>query len=151
MFSNCRVERFDDRAPEFRQDLAQNPRVQQIRGKIRTPRFEGKPTPEAAALGLHGRVPASLTAVPPPDTQAITVAFWGACHGDQQYIAEQLLELGADLNWVGRDQLTPLDAAIRGHANRLTGWLRGKGACTAAALSGRDAGESGQPEPDAPE
>lgn len=107
--------------------------------------------PEAAALGLHDRVQAYLTAVPPPDTQAITVAFWGACHGDQQYIAEQLLELGADLNWVGRDQLTPLDEAIRGHANRLTGWLRGKGACTAAALSGRDDGESGQPEPDTPE
>src|SRR5438552_6862972 len=35
MFSNARVEKFDDRAPEFLQPLADNPRVQQIRGKIR--------------------------------------------------------------------------------------------------------------------
>ena len=37
MFSNRRVEKFDERAPEFLHDLADNPRVQQIRGKIRTP------------------------------------------------------------------------------------------------------------------
>ena len=37
MFSNRRVEKFDDRTPELLQDLAENPRVQQIRGKIRTP------------------------------------------------------------------------------------------------------------------
>ena len=37
MFSNRRVEKFDDRAPELLQALADNPRVQQIRGKIRTP------------------------------------------------------------------------------------------------------------------
>jgi len=40
-----KVEKFDDRKPEFLQDLAQNPRVQQIRGKIRTPTFEGKASP----------------------------------------------------------------------------------------------------------
>ena len=33
MFSNQRVEKFDDREPEFLQDLAENPRVQQIRGQ----------------------------------------------------------------------------------------------------------------------
>lgn len=37
MFSNRRVERFDDRQAELRHDPADNPRVQQIRGKIRTP------------------------------------------------------------------------------------------------------------------
>jgi 2-oxoisovalerate dehydrogenase E1 component len=42
MFSNQRVEKFDDRKPEFLQDLADNPRVQQIRGKIRAPLREGK-------------------------------------------------------------------------------------------------------------
>jgi len=93
---------------------------------------------EAAALGLHDRVRAFLTAVPPPNTDAITGAFWDACHGDQQYIAEQLLSHGADLNWVGPDQLTPLDEAIRGDANRLARWLRGKGARTAAEI--RDQG-----------
>jgi 2-oxoisovalerate dehydrogenase E1 component len=53
MFSNQRVERFDDRAPELRQDLADNPRVQQIRGKIRTPQFEGKPTPKIKAYNVR--------------------------------------------------------------------------------------------------
>jgi uncharacterized protein len=100
---------------------------------------------EAAALGLHDRLQAYLTAVPPPDTDALTAAFWAACHGDQQYIAEQLLEHGADLNWVGWDQLTPLDEAIRGHANRLASWLRGKGARTAAEIREHEAGESSSP------
>ena len=36
MFTNRRVEKYDDRAPEFLQPLEENPRVQQIRGKIRT-------------------------------------------------------------------------------------------------------------------
>jgi len=53
MFSNQRVERFDDRVPEFRQDLAENPRVQQIRGKIRKPQFEGKPTPKIKAFNVR--------------------------------------------------------------------------------------------------
>jgi uncharacterized protein len=106
---------------------------------------------DVAALGLHDRVQAYLDAVPPPDTDAITAAFWGACHGDQQYIAEQLLEHGADLNWVGADQLTPLDEAIRGDANRLARWLRGKGARTAAEIREHDAGENSPPESDTPE
>ena len=53
MFSNQRVERFDDRVPEFRQDLEANPRVQQIRGKIRTPQSEGKPTPKIKAYNVR--------------------------------------------------------------------------------------------------
>jgi 2-oxoisovalerate dehydrogenase E1 component len=53
MFSNQRVERFDDGVPEFRQDLAENPRVQQIRGKIRTPQFDGKPTPKIKAFNVR--------------------------------------------------------------------------------------------------
>src|ERR1017187_9304543 len=42
MFSNQRVERFDDRQPEFLRPLAGNSRVQQISAKIRTPTHEGK-------------------------------------------------------------------------------------------------------------
>jgi hypothetical protein len=105
---------------------------------------------EAAALGLHDRVQAYLAGTPPPDQHAITVAFWGACHGGQQRIAERLLEHGADLNWVGWDQLTPLDAALRCNAARLAGWLRGKGARTAAALGDHDAGESSWQERNTP-
>ena len=53
MFSNQRVERFDDRKPEFLQDIADNPRVQQIRGKIRTPTHEGKPVPKMKAFSVR--------------------------------------------------------------------------------------------------
>ncbi len=56
MFSNQRVERFDDRAPEFRQEIAENPRVQQLRGKIRTPQFEGKPTPKIKAFSVRDAI-----------------------------------------------------------------------------------------------
>ena len=53
MFSNRRVEKFDDRSPEFLQDLAANLRVQQIRGKIRTPLDQGKPVPKMKAFNVR--------------------------------------------------------------------------------------------------
>ena len=40
-------------APEFLQSLAENPRVQQIRGKIRTPPHEGKPVPKMKAFNVR--------------------------------------------------------------------------------------------------
>jgi 2-oxoisovalerate dehydrogenase E1 component len=46
MFSNRRVEKFDTRQPEFLQDLSQNPRVLQIKGKVRTATQNGKPVPK---------------------------------------------------------------------------------------------------------
>ena len=46
MFSNRKVEKFDTRQPEFLQDLSQNPRVQQIKGKVRTAMQGGKPVPK---------------------------------------------------------------------------------------------------------
>src|SRR5687768_17357200 len=53
MFSNRRVEKFDDREPEFLQDLAENPRVQQIKTKIRTPTDQGKPVPKMKAYNVR--------------------------------------------------------------------------------------------------
>jgi 2-oxoisovalerate dehydrogenase E1 component len=53
MFSNRRVEKFDTRPPEFLHDLAENPRVQQLRGKIRTPTHEGKPVPKMKAYNVR--------------------------------------------------------------------------------------------------
>jgi 2-oxoisovalerate dehydrogenase E1 component len=53
MFSNQKVEKFDDRKPELLQDLAENSRVKQIRGKIRTPLFEGKPVPKMKAFNVR--------------------------------------------------------------------------------------------------
>jgi 2-oxoisovalerate dehydrogenase E1 component len=56
MFSNRRVEKFDDRQPEFLQELAENPRVQQIKGKIRTPTDEGKPVPKMKAYNVRDAI-----------------------------------------------------------------------------------------------
>ena len=66
---------------------------------------------EAAALGLLERVDEYFRHEPPPSTEEATAAFWGACHGGHRHVAEYLLEHGADLNWVGWDDLTPLDTA----------------------------------------
>src|SRR5947209_6895016 len=53
MFTNQRVEKFDDRVPESVQSLEDNPRVQQIRGKIRTPTDGGKPVPKMKAFNVR--------------------------------------------------------------------------------------------------
>jgi ankyrin repeat protein len=86
---------------------------------------------QAAALGLMDRVDEYFKAVPPPTPAEITNAFWCACHGDQRAAAEYLLDRGADLNWVGYDTLSPLDAANRSSATALVEWLRDRGAKSA--------------------
>ena len=56
MFSNRRVEKFDTRQPEIVGALAENPRVEQIRGKIRTPTHEGKPVPKMKAFNVRDAI-----------------------------------------------------------------------------------------------
>ena len=56
LFSNQRVEKFDERAPEFLQQIADNPRVQQIRGKIRTPTADGQPVPKMKAYNIRDAI-----------------------------------------------------------------------------------------------
>ena len=56
MFSSRHVEKFDDRAPEFLQDLKDNPRVQQIRSKVRTAKHEGKPVPKMRAYNVRDAI-----------------------------------------------------------------------------------------------
>ena len=86
---------------------------------------------QAAALGLMDRVDESFTLVPPPTPDEITNAFWCACHGGQLAAAEYLLGRGADLNWIGHDGCSPLDAANRSAASELVQWLRSRGAKSA--------------------
>jgi hypothetical protein len=81
---------------------------------------------QAAGLGLGDRLESLLAA--DPSREAITNAFWCACHGGQRAAAARLLEAGADLNWVGHDDLTPLGAAERAGAHELAAWLRERGA-----------------------
>lgn len=78
---------------------------------------------EAAALGMMDRV----REFSEPTQDELNNAFWCACHGGQRETAEYLLGKGADLNWVGHDGLTPIDAANRSHAEDVVAWLRGLG------------------------
>ena len=82
---------------------------------------------EAASLGLLDRVNAHL-AEDGPTPQDITSALWMACHGGQRAAAETLLDHGADPNWIGYDDLTPLAAAIRSNATDVADLLRRRGA-----------------------
>jgi uncharacterized protein len=83
---------------------------------------------DAAALGLMDRVEAVFTDGPGPDRQVITQSFWSACHGSQLGTAEYLLDRGADINWIGWDDKTPLDLVDEPAHPELAGWLRGRGA-----------------------
>jgi ankyrin repeat protein len=87
---------------------------------------------QAAALGLMDRVHAYFDADEQPPANDITDALWRACHGGQQAAAEYLLGKGGDINWIGFDKLTPLDAANRSGAHDLAEWLTKKGALTAS-------------------
>jgi uncharacterized protein len=90
---------------------------------------------QAAGLGLIDRLKAQLATDPPCPPDEIAGAFWCACHGGQRETAESLLEHGADLNWIGYDNLTALDAALRSHAHELADWLGTQGARSARELS----------------
>jgi ankyrin repeat protein len=88
---------------------------------------------QAAALGLLDRVHDHFASSASPPHDEVTTAFWCACHGGQRGSAEYLLDRGADINWVGFDELTPLDAALRSGAEELAHWLRARGARTRTA------------------
>jgi len=85
---------------------------------------------QSAGLGLMDRL-SDHFASGEPASDEVTSAFWCACHGGQTEAAWYLLARGADLNWVGYDSLTPLDAAIRNGNEELVTRLRSEGAVSA--------------------
>lgn len=91
----------------------------------------------SAALGLLDKVKEYFGDNNLPTPSEITQAFWLSCHGGQLNTAEYLFDFGADINWIGYDRLTPLDAAIRhdDSDNKLVGWLRNKGAHSAVEMA----------------
>jgi uncharacterized protein len=89
---------------------------------------------QAAALGLMARVTEIFASDPAPAPHEVTNAFWSACHGGQRSAAEYLLGRCADLNWVGYDGLSPLDAASRSGSEEVVQWLRSQGAKSAKEL-----------------
>ena len=90
---------------------------------------------QAAALGLVDRVEEYFVSQVPPTSDDITGAFWNACHGGQRATAEYLLTRGADINWIGWDELTPLDIARRGSGEDFLSWLCEQGAKSASELA----------------
>jgi ankyrin repeat protein len=88
---------------------------------------------QSAALGLLDRVQAHF-AETPPSAEDVTNALWNACRGGHRETAEFLLRHGADLNWIGHDDKTPLDMAQESGVAELVTWLREQGAKTAAEL-----------------
>ncbi len=86
----------------------------------------------AAALGLTEVLASLCSRALPPTPEAVTKAFWHACHGGQQPAAAYLADRGADVDWVGFDSLTPLDVAIKQGFGELASWLRSVGAGTTA-------------------
>ncbi|MFG1697114.1 hypothetical protein [Nonomuraea sp. NPDC049309] len=69
------------------------------------------------------RIHAVFVVDPPPDADEVTQCLWAACHGGQREAAEFFLAHGGDINWIGYDRLTPLDAARRRGAEQLAVWL----------------------------
>jgi ankyrin repeat protein len=84
---------------------------------------------QAAALGLLPVVRSLAEAVPRPEQEELSVAFWNACRAGQLAAARYLLGHGAELNWAAPwSGETPLDAARRAHQDAMAEWLAAQGA-----------------------
>jgi ankyrin repeat protein len=84
---------------------------------------------QSAALGLMDRLHEHFAGDKPSEGD-VTNAFWNACKGGQLQAARYLLTQGANLNWVGHSQQTPLDAAVRQGHEEVIAWLRAEGAAS---------------------
>jgi len=82
----------------------------------------------SAALGLMGRLREYFVSDPKPSSRDVTNAFWNACSGGQLEAARFLLSQGADRNWVGHAQMTPLGVAVRNKQQEVIEWLTAEGA-----------------------
>jgi len=92
----------------------------------------------AAALGMLGRLEATLGSDPP--AEVVSQAFWHACASGQRRAAEYLLSRGADLNWEPDYAYgTPLDApGLSTQQENVITWLRGLGARSASDQSAEE-------------
>jgi len=90
---------------------------------------------ESAGLGLLDRLAACFEQEPMPDENRITAALWHACRGGQLQTAQYLIGKGANINWVGWDNIAPLDGAQQSGNQDLVAWLRNQGAKPARELA----------------
>ncbi len=91
----------------------------------------------AAAIGLTDRIEELFAGDSLPPREAVTEAIWQACHRGQQAAAEYLLQRGADIDWIGYDDLTPLDTARRSNAHQLAEWLTARGGRSTTEIGAR--------------
>jgi ankyrin repeat protein len=64
----------------------------------------------------------------------VTQAFWQACHGRHRRTAEVLLDRGAEIDWIGWNDRTPLDIAADNGNVEIVEWLRSRGGKSGAEL-----------------
>jgi ankyrin repeat protein len=91
---------------------------------------------ESAALGLLDRLTVYFEQEPRPAAEQITAALWHACRAGQLQAAQYLTAKGANINWVGWDNISPLDGAHHSGNQDLVAWLQNQGAKRAGALAG---------------
>ena len=90
---------------------------------------------QSAALGLLDRLTAYFEREPNPAEDQVTAALWHACRGGQLQTAQYLIGRGANINWIGWDNITPLDGAQQSGDQDLVAWLRNQGAKHARELA----------------
>src|SRR5262249_44004208 len=82
-----------------------------------------------AALGLMPALARRLEGDASIASEALSGAFWNACHGGQLAAAQYLLVHGAELNWPAPwSGQTPLDIARKAGCNEIVAWLLEQGA-----------------------
>lgn len=76
---------------------------------------------QAAALG---EIDALSDLADAADAQEITNACWHACRAGQLAAVDMLVDRGADLDWLGHDELTSRQAGLASGNDDLVAWLR---------------------------
>ncbi len=78
---------------------------------------------QAAALG-HADEVARLLDAGTHTGHDVTNACWHSCRAGQLRTAPVLVAHGADLDWLGYDNLTPRQAGMASGSDDLAAWLR---------------------------
>jgi hypothetical protein len=89
---------------------------------------------QAAGLGMLERVRELCAQAPAPTAAERTNALWHACRAGHEPVAELLLALGADVNWIGHGGNTALDMALEFVVPAMVAWLRARGGKSAREL-----------------
>src|SRR6266850_1381290 len=99
---------------------------------IPKPRFIGLPVAMTSGSSMFSSTMARTLRRGDPLPAAVHRCLTQSLLGNgERRVAEYLLGRGADLNWIGHDGYSPLDAANRSAASEVVQWLRSQGAKSA--------------------